>query len=223
MLTSFKICSIVEGSTLPEFIRNMEKLKHKSDMVELRTDFIKGMKADYVKQLKLKGTSIFTCRSVREGGNFSGPYSEQEAILKAAFSGGYTYVDVAYDNPIIDELTPEQRKKLLISYHNFKATPASIELMAIIERMRENNPAIIKIATMVKKTNDMFSLVEILRQKRGKEKLVVIGMGEDGRLTRVMFPMMGSYLIYVSESTKLVSGIMTQKEIESIYKIVSKS
>jgi 3-dehydroquinate dehydratase-1 len=223
MLTSFKICSIVEGSTLPTFTKNLAKLQKTSEMVELRSDFIKGMKVDYMPKLKTKGTTIFTCRSVREGGNFSGSLSEQEAILKEAFVSGFTYVDVAYDNPLIDELTPKDKKKLLISYHNFKSTPASIELMSVIEKMREHDPAVIKIATMVKKANDMFTLVEILRQKKDKEKFVVIGMGEEGRLTRVMFPMMGSYLIYVSDNSKLLSGIMKRKDIESIYKIVSKS
>ena len=225
MKMQVNLCTVVEGETLPALLKNIEKVLKSSEIIEIRADFVKGIKVEDVKKItsKIKVDSIFTCRHVKEGGKFAGSTKQQIAILMAAFDAGFTYVDVACDNPLLSELSSKEEKKLLISYHNFKGTPASIELLAVLERMREYSPAVMKIASMVNSPKDLFTLFEILKQKKDKEKLIVIGMGDAGKLTRIMFPMMGSFLIYVTESTKFVQGIMTRKELETIYKIISKS
>jgi len=225
MKLQFNLCNIVEGSTIPALIKGIEKAQKASPMIEIRADYVKGIKPADVKKLaeKVKRTAIFTCRHVREGGKFSGSFKTQSEILKAAFNAGFDFVDVGCDNPVIGELSDKEKKHLLFSYHNFKNTPASIALVALLERMREINPEVIKIATLVKTPKDLFTLIEILKQKKEKEKLIIIGMGDLGKLTRTMFPMMGSYLTYVSDSKKFVKGIMTQKELETIYKVISKS
>lgn len=224
MQKAIRICSVAEGSSLPLFLKSLEKAQRSSSMVELRADFIKGLKPEDVKKLKAKtkGTSIFTCRKVNEGGRYAGSYKEQQAILKTAFDAGFTYVDVAFDSPILGGLSDKQQKQLLLSYHNFKNTPASIEIIAILERMRDFSPAIMKVACMVKNSKDIFTLADVLRQQMDKEKLIVIGMGEKGRMTRAMFPILGSYLTYASDSKNAGPAIMTHKELETIYKIIFK-
>lgn len=224
MQKSIKICSVAEGLSLPVFLKSLEKAQRSSSLVELRADFIKGIKPEDVKTLKskTKGTSIFTCRKVNEGGRYTGSYKEQKAILMAAFDAGFTYVDVAYDSPITGVLTGKQQKQLLLSYHNFKNTPASIEIIAILERMRDFSPAIMKVACMVKGSKDIFTLADVLKQQMDKEKLIVIGMGEKGRITRAMFPILGGYLTYASDSKSAGPAIMTQKELETIYEIILK-
>lgn len=219
------VCTVVEGATPPALLKNISKAQQSAEMIEIRADFIKNIKPEDVKKIaaKVKVDSIFTCRHVKEGGQFSGTSKQQTAILKAAFDGNFTYVDVALGNELIEDLTAKHQKKLLLSYHNFKNTAASIELLALLQRMREFSPAAMKIATMVNDPKDLFTLIDILKQKRRAEKLIVIGMGDAGKLTRIVFPMMGSYLIYVTESTKFAQGIMTRKELETIYKIISKS
>ena len=219
-----KLCTVVEGDTLPSLLKNIQKVLKTSEIIEIRADFVKSIKPADVKKIadKIKVDSIFTCRHVKEGGKFSGSTKQQIEILKVAFKAGYTYVDVACDNPLLSELSSKDEKKLLISYHNFQKTPVSIELLAVLERMREFSPAIMKISSMINSPKDLFTLFELLKQKRDKEKLIVVGMGDAGKLTRIVFPMMGSYLIYVTESKKFVQGIMTRKELETIYKIISK-
>jgi len=221
----FNICTVVEGNTLPVFLKNLDKAQRSASIVELRADFIKGINKEAAIKLaaNTKLPSIFTCRHVKEGGEFKGSYKEQEEILNIALSKKFNYVDIAFNNLIIEELSASAKKKLLISYHNFKTTPSSIELIALLERMRETSPAIIKIATIVKSAKDIFTLAEILKQKKSNEKLIVIGMGNEGKLTRVMFPMMGSYLTYASIGGKAAPGIMTSEEIKTIHKIISKS
>lgn len=226
MRVPFKICTVVEGETLPVFLRNLSKAQKESAKIELRIDSIKHFEEDDIDTIKrnVTKTSIFTCRHVKEGGKFDGNIKEQKEILKSAFHSSFDYVDVAVGNSILKELTEKERKKLLLSYHDFKETPAHSKLSTTLEKMRKEEPAIIKMATMVNRPGDVFSLADLLKEKGEKEKLIVIGMGEMGKLTRVMFPAMGSYLTYASlDGSKAAPGLMTQKQMESVYKIIANS
>ena len=75
---------------------------------------------------------------------------------------------------------------------------------------------------MVNSPSDVFTLADILKEKDDKEKLIIIGMGELGKFTRVMFPAMGSYLTFAAlEGSNIAPGLMTRKQMESVYKIIS--
>ncbi len=222
----FKICTVVEGNTLPVFLRNLNQAQKGSAKIELRADSIDGFEEEDIDTIKrnVKVTSIFTCRHVKEGGMFAGDAKEQRAILKKAFHSGFDYVDVSLGNSIIKELDLKERKKLLLSYHDFEATPNYIKLSVMLDRMRKEQPGIIKMATMVTSPIDVFRLADVLKEKKDKEKLIVIGMGEMGKLTRIMFPAMGSYMTYAAiEGSKVAPGLMTRKQMESVYKTITNS
>jgi len=226
MRVPFKICTVVEGNTLPVFLDHLNKAKEGSAKLELRVDSIKDFEEEDIDTIKRKATisSIFTCRHVKEGGLFSGDAKEHKAILKKAFHSGFDYVDVSLGNSLLKSLDSKERKKLLLSCHDFESTPSGKKLAEVLARMRREEPAIIKIATMINGPSDVFTLADILKEKKEKEKLIVIGMGEMGKLTRVMFPAMGSYLTYASlEGSKIAPGLMTRKQMESVYKIITNS
>lgn len=201
---------------MPLFLKNLKEAQRSAEMVEIRADYIKGFKAENVKSIKplSKVATIFTCRNIKEGGKFSGSYAEQAEIFKAAFKAGFDYVDIAGESRFMGEIKGEYKKKLLLSHHDFKGTSSSIELMGRIERMQEFSPAIIKIATMIKSTKDIFTLIEVLKQKRGRGKLVVIGMGDAGKITRILFPILGSYLTYAGIT---LPGILTADQFKTVY------
>ena len=226
MRAPFKICTVVEGNSLPVFLRNLKNAQEGSAKVELRADSIHGFEEDDIDTIRknVSISSIFTCRHVKEGGLFSGDAKEQKAINKKAFHTSFSYVDVTVGNSLVKELDEKERKKLLLSYHDFEATPNYINLSVMLDRMRKEEPAIIKIATMVTSPKDVFALADVLKERKDKEKLIVIGMGEMGKLTRIMFPAMGSYMTYASmEGSKMAPGLMTRKQIESIYTTITKS
>jgi 3-dehydroquinate dehydratase-1 len=222
----FKICTVVQGNTLPVFLRNLADAKKESKMAELRADSIKHFEEEDIHSLKKNAPafSIFTFRHAKEGGLFVGDNKEQKEILKTAFSTGFDYVDVSLGNSVLKALSDKERKKLLVSYHDYKATPSYEKLLIILKKMRKESPAVIKIATMVNSPKDVFTLADLLKEKKDKEKFIIIGMGEMGKLTRIMFPVMGSYLTYAAmEGKKIAPGLMSLKEIQSVYNIITKS
>ena len=61
-----KICSVVIGESLEEFLDNLRKVQEVSNFVELRVDYIKDLSIEYldiIKKQTLK-ENIFTCRSI---------------------------------------------------------------------------------------------------------------------------------------------------------------
>ena len=226
MQMPYNIYTVIQGGTLSAFLKNLKKARLNSDRVELRADSIRNFKVDGIKMLKINSPShsIFTYRHIKEGGLFKGDVKEQRNILKEAFAYSFSCIDVSLGNSIIEELNLKERKKLLVSYHEYKVTPTIEKLKGILNKMRKESPAVIKIATMVNTPKDIFVLTDLLKEKKKNEKLIVIGMGEMGKLTRIMFPTMGSYLTYASmEGEKIAPGLMNQKEMESVYNIITKS
>ncbi|HTA27276.1 MAG TPA: type I 3-dehydroquinate dehydratase [Bacteroidia bacterium] len=226
MSKEFKICTVIQGKNLETFVKNLKKAQKTAMMIELRADSIKDFDADDIEIIQglVKLPSIFTCRHVNEGGLFESSMAKQEEILLKAFSSGFTYVDVAFNNPAINDLTDEDKSRLLISYHNNKGTPILAELVELLKYMRTFNPAIMKIATMVKDKMDVPILASLLRKRKKDEKLIVIGMGKKGEITRLTFPPAGSYIAYVTMKGEknMAPGMLTEKDLQPMFNYLNK-
>ena len=125
-----------------------------------------------------------------------GDYDDDERMekLKLAIEAGAQYVDIEIESEegYRDELVNFARKRqcqVIISYHNFDATPQQNELRKIVNTCFEYNADIAKIATLVKNDREiaaLFSLYDI------NKNVLAIGMGEKGKVTRVMAPFLGA-------------------------------
>jgi 3-dehydroquinate dehydratase-1 len=226
MKEEFKICTVVQGKTLGTFVRKLGKAQATADMVELRADSLNDFSIDDIPIVKgpVKLPSIFTLRHVKEGGLFEGSKSAQAEILKKAFDSGFTYVDVSYNNPVLNDLTGKEKKRLILSYHNFEGTPGLKNLLRLLTDMRSFHPAIIKIATLVNDFEDIPILASLLKTGKKDRKLIVIGMGEKGQITRLTFPPMGSYIAYVTMKGEknIAPGMLTERELRPIIKYFNK-
>jgi len=218
MKKEFKICTVVQGKNLELFLKNLKGALASANMVELRADSIANFKIEDVATLKraTKLPSIFTFRYKKEGGLFTGDIAKQNNILKKAFELGFTFVDVAHGNPILKKLNEKEKTRLLLSWHNNKGTPSESELYSILNKMRRAQPAIIKMATFINHWQDIATLVSLLKKRKSNEKLVVIGMGEKGKITRLTFPLMGSHIAYVTikGEKSIAPGILTEGELQ---------
>jgi 3-dehydroquinate dehydratase type I len=220
MKKKFQICTVVQGKNLVTFVKNLKKAQASAGMVELRADSIKDFDSDDLPIVKgpTKLPSIFTFRHKKEGGLYAGPISRQKEILKDAFDFGFTYVDVACDNPILEELNTKEKKQLLLSYHNNEETPYLEDLLDLLEDMRAVRPAIIKIATQVTDYDDIPILAALLKKAKKDEKLVVIGMGRKGEITRLTFPSLGSHIAYVTMKGEknIAPGMLTEAQLKPV-------
>lgn len=219
-IKNIKICAVVIGKNLDQFLYNLENVQKIVDFVELRVDTIKNLKLDDIVLIrkKTKKTSIFTCRIKNEGGEFVSDEKEHLKIIKKAFDLNFDFFDIEYSS-FIDKkiIIPEDKKnKIIVSYHNFLKTPSLKELQKLVFLMK-NYGKIIKIATFVKNSFDNLKLFNLMINKKKDEKRIIIGMGKKGKITRIFGPFLGNYFTY--GSTKFGASAPGQIDIISLKKI----
>lgn len=168
-------------------------------MVELRVDTIRTINMDHIRLIKEKTSkeAIFTCRSKDEGGHFEDPETQRVKILQRGI-GLFEYVDIELATVKKHDFSCEDGTKIILSYHNFIETPSYWDMQKVIFEMNKFKPDILKIATMVQKEYEVTKLYRLLTNKPHTENRIVVGMGEKGRMTRVLGPLLGSYLTFAS-------------------------
>lgn len=187
------------------------------EMAEIRLDMVKlgvgnarstAIKKIFSQPLKL----IATCRP--------GSCSEEdrEKIIIEAIGAGASFVDVEvegkdeYKKKIVQKARASGCK-VIISFHDYKKTPSAAELSQIVDWCFQSGADIAKIACIVHTDKENARLLSLLDNER---KMIVIGMGMKGRITRIVAPMLGSVFTFASreKGKETAEGQMTKDELE---------
>ena len=134
---------------------------------------------------------LATCRRALNGGEFEGSLDEQIGLLEKAISAGAGLADLEIESaeqaPSIPERLRDQGR-LVLSYHDFKKTPA---LDAVVRRLTRIPADIYKIAAAARKPSDNQRILDLPSRHPGAP-MVVLAMGETGTPTRILGPSRGS-------------------------------
>jgi len=107
-------------------------------------------------------------------------------------------IELESDPKIIKEIVDKRVKtKVIISHHDFKKTPSYEDILLIVGKCEELGADLIKIATYIKKKDDNITLLKLLEDRNN---VIVSGMGELGKISRVLSVPLGSPFTYVSVS-----------------------
>jgi 3-dehydroquinate dehydratase-1 len=168
-------------------LRNEPFAEIRIDKMELKPDQL-------VKVFSQPVRLIATCRP--------GKYNDEQRMtfLKSAIESGAGYVDIEIEglHAYITDLTEFARQhkcKVILSYHNFDETPDEDELIKITKMCFDNGADLAKIVTMVKTDVDNARILSLYSKFTN---IVAFGMGEKGKLTRVLAPLMGSEFTYAA-------------------------
>ena len=142
-------------------------------------------------------TVLATCRRHQNHGKFNGSIEEQFKVLEGAVAHGAQAVDVEIETAEVAHERIHQfrgRAMVIVSYHNFEATPP---LDTIVNRIMRVPADAFKIVTTARKPSDN---VRILAAARAfpKQKMIVLAMGEQGFPTRVLSPVFGGLYSYAA-------------------------
>jgi 3-dehydroquinate dehydratase I len=185
-MKNIRICSVVTGSNLKEFLKNLDRVQEISEMVELRVDKIKDLREKDLMLIRKKTLK----ESILTGRN--------KEINSKALEIGFDYVDI--DFSLLNNLgkLKTKRSRIIISFHDFNKTPTLNSLKKLKKKMKQFHPDVMKFATMVNSEADINILLKLLLSKDRNEKMIVVGMGEKGKIIRVVGPLIGSFLTYAS-------------------------
>jgi 3-dehydroquinate dehydratase-1 len=170
------------------------EILEKVEMAEIRIDLAELSDEDIARIFAARKKLIATCRP--------GKYSQQESIqkLRLAIGSGATFVDIEYEanedfrNELIDFAHLHQCD-VIISYHNYEMTPELDELEKIMQTCFELGADLAKIATMIKVNRDNSKILSLYK---APGRLVAIGMGELGKISRIVAPFLGAEFTYAS-------------------------
>lgn len=171
---------------------------------ELRLDYLQNPldTGEFLRQMLLRLHSpqtIATCRRVEAGGFFSGSVEEQAAVLETAVRAGCQWVDVEVESvdragkSLLRRFSPA---KVIVSYHNYRKTPALAGIYSRLSRWRAN---VVKIAAQARELRDNLRVRRLLKTHRAKgQRLLALSLGPSGLPSRLLALRWGSPFTYAS-------------------------
>lgn len=208
-MKKIRICTPVVGKTLNEFLKNLDKVQEVSEMVELRVDDLNLTQKDLILiSKKIKKKAILTSRN--------------KEVIMNSLNLGFDFIDIDLSMMNDLQLSKKDRSRIIISFHDLKKTPGINILRLLVKQIRRFKTGAIKIATVVNDDKDIKNLFQILLDKNESEKMIVIGMGKEGRVTRIFAPLLDSFLTFASTKFgKTAPGQIDINEMKKIYKLLN--
>ncbi|GAK52314.1 3-dehydroquinate dehydratase [Candidatus Moduliflexus flocculans] len=184
------ICIALGNLTYDECLHAVNTL----DFAEIRLDMLALTHEQVATVFAANSNLIATCRP--------GKYDddERQRLLLNAIASGAAYVDIEMDaadafKQAVIQAARARGTKIIISYHDFEKTPLREELEYVVRWCSEFNPDIIKIACMAHSPRDNARLLGLLDSDT---PMLVVGMGERGKISRVVSPLLGSFCTFAS-------------------------
>lgn len=184
------ICASIAEKDLEVCLKAVEKV----EMAEIRIDLTEFSDEEIRKVFSQRKKLIATCRPGKIKDN------DRALMLKVAIVSGATYVDVefeapeAYKNDLID-FAHSHQCDVIISYHNYEKTPDLEELEQIVQQCYAQGADLAKIATHVNVNRDNSKILSLYK---APGRLVAVGMGDLGRISRIVAPFLGAEFTYAS-------------------------
>jgi len=212
----------------------------KPDVLEWRVDFFEDIGnassvIDTARAIKAAAGDIpllFTRRSSMEGG-------EKIAIAEPQVVAVYGEVCAARCVDLVDyELanSPEDLRRIrdvsreydvamVMSYHNFQATPPAAQLVEKFVQAEKLGADVAKVAVMPKSLDDVLTLLDATLQgsRAVQLPLITMSMGAFGSLSRMVGAVFGSSLTFAVGQTASAPGQVAIEELRTVLATVRRA
>lgn len=158
---------------------------------------------------------ILTLRRVQDGGRCDLPERSRRDLLLKALDGNFAYIDLEDDikKNDVEVKARERGVKIIRSMHDFEKVPDDI--FSRIFHLSERGD-VAKIAVTPRSFSDVLTLFRIQEELEGVDK-IVIGMGEYGICTRILYKRLGSILTFASDN-EVAPGQLSPKVLKELYR-----
>jgi len=85
-----------------------------------------------------------------------------------------------------------------VSFHDYKGSPKTEELNEVLEQQILVGADVCKIVTAPKQLNENLSLLQFIQAASAKAKVVCFGMGEFGKVSRLLSPVFGGFFTFAA-------------------------
>lgn len=213
------ICLTLSGPTILDNLKALADNKDYVDICELRLDLLSPSEvakaADFPSMVDIP--VILTLRRVSDGGKCTLQEKARRSLLIDTMkNGGFSYVDIEDDvkKSDVEEAAHSLGMKVIRSYHDFDGVPADI--FSRVHSLASRGD-VAKIAVTPHNTADVMTLFRINEELKDVPK-IIIGMGEWGVATRILYKKMGSILTFGSNGQAVAPGMISARELKLLYR-----
>lgn len=169
------------------------------DVVEFRVDGFPDCPDQVAARMAGCGVpALLTVRDPGEGGMNALTAARRHALYRQLVPHA-AFVDIEIRNlRAMEEIVHAARGSgvaIVASYHDFRGTPDPGVLRELADQARQEGADIVKFATVVKDSRDLFVLASLV-ESRGQMALSAMGMGPLGPVSRLLLARLGSRLNY---------------------------
>lgn len=206
------LCVTGNERSVAELVRRIESAPEVG-LHEVRLDLLDGIPSGVCARLPAREKLIVTCRPKREGGGWDGPEERRIRRLREALDAGVGWIDVEGSTPaeLLDELlgAPGPTRRI-VSAHPAAGDPETP--LAMLARLGAHRAHVLKLALPIDDAADLAALRDAAAATR--RKVVAIGTGPAGTLSRIAYRAFGSEWTYVAadERSRTAPGQWTLAE-----------
>lgn len=221
-----KIIIPLRPRSVAEAIRLITAAEKKGDLTEVWLDGIKQLNETKIKKIvkAAKKPLIVNLKNKREMGESRLGDKKRVELLALAAQAGVSFVDVSLDlsAALIRDLKKHcEKTKLILSFHDFKKTPAVERLRKLSEKAFQTGADVVKLVGNANSWEDCTPIFQISWElaKQGKSFLTM-GMGEFGEPTRVITPLIGGLGMFapIEKKAATAPGQLTVAELREWWK-----
>lgn len=152
---------------------------------------------------------IFTLRSAQEGGNAEFSQQQYLCVNRAVLSAGLAdLIDIEFSQPtktrqVLIAEAHARGMAVILSSHNFVHTPATADLIALLESMLSLGADMPKLSVMPHSPQDVLALLDAssrFHQRYPQQPFIAISSGSAGALSRFSGEIFGSALTFAAAS-----------------------
>ncbi|MFH1283994.1 MAG: type I 3-dehydroquinate dehydratase [Candidatus Peregrinibacteria bacterium] len=204
------ICVPVKKREINLLLKNLKSAGKLGDIVEIWFDRLENLDDSNLKKIFARKHTPFIYKL------------ENPSNIKKILPYGVEFIDLDISTKpeiirLIRKTSPST--KIIMSFHDFKATPPSQVLKKIAKKMIEAGADIVKIAAYAKTFQNSLTMLEFLSHLSEKNiKAICLCMGKEGRITRATGHLFGNYLMYapVRLSDRTAEGQITAEKLKKI-------
>lgn len=200
----------------------LKKNRHLVDMAELRLDMLidpLAVAPDIIK-LKFELPLIITYRKRVDGGKYEGSELLRKDVLYSYAKVGFDFIDLEKDSffPEVERTALKNGTRIIRSYHNFKEVPDNLD--SIIRELASRPGEIPKVAVFSCSSCETLKFFRVFEKVKDIEDKIIVGMGEFGLPSRILYKQFGSLLTYCSVSDNSGDlGHLTPGDMKNLYRV----
>jgi 3-dehydroquinate dehydratase-1 len=197
--------------------RRALRIRKPPDLFELRLDrLIHCIDEVSAATQRLPAPIVVTARAPREGGANDLSARRRRALL-LNFLPRAAWVDVEFRSarslaPILRSAAAHHAGTI-ISFHDFKTTPSASRLDDIVSGAVSLGADIVKVATRTDTPAQLDALLDFFERQAGAAKVVAMGIGKLGRVSRLELARSGCILNYAHLGSPATAGQLSIRDL----------